>query len=91
MDPFMPLPLDPSHILLTDEDLTNRFLYHPPRNADDRLRHTLISERTLELAKFLRDVVPHSRELSQALTDLENCRMHANQGVACNHDKLPPA
>lgn len=73
----------------TDTELTDRFLYHSPTPEAAR-RHKLVSETTLELAKTLRDLVPASRGQSLALTALEEVRMWANQGIACNHDKLEP-
>lgn len=65
----------------TDQELENRFNYHAPGTAA-RERHKIVTERTLDLAKTLRNVVPDSRGLSLALTALEECRMWANQGIA---------
>lgn len=83
----MPQPL--AKVAHTDAELEGRFRYHPPTNDDQRQRHHLVSEKTLELAKLLRDVCPPSRGLSLALTELELVRMWANQAIATNHDLLP--
>lgn len=70
-----------------DQELADRFRYHPPTPAA-RSAHDIVTDETLALAKKLRDIVPESRGLSLALTSLEEVRMWANQGIATNHDKL---
>lgn len=73
----------------SDAELEGRFRYHPPTTDDQRLRHTLVSEKTLELAKLLRDICPDGRDLSLALTYLEEVRMRGNAAIATNHAALP--
>ena len=71
----------------TDEELADRFSYHAP-TTEAHTRHRAINDETLRLAKILRDLVPAGRQQSLALTKLEEVRMWANSGIACNHDKL---
>lgn len=66
---------------LTDEELTNRFVYHAPTD-ENKVRHAEITKLCLELAKRLRDICPEGRNLSIALTELESVRMRANAAVA---------
>lgn len=66
-----------------DEDLENRFLYHKPA-GDAVAKHAQVSELTLELAKRLRDICPDGRNLSLAMTHLEDVRMRANAAIACD-------
>jgi hypothetical protein len=67
----------------TDQDLENRFRYHRP-DADAIARHGKVTELTLALAKELRDLCPDGRNLSLALTHLEDVRMRANAAIACD-------
>lgn len=71
---------------LTDEQLErleNSFTYHPP--AEDQIpRYQEIRRRAKEFAKFLMMTCPPSRELSLALTALEDCVMRANRAIALN-------
>lgn len=65
----------------TTEELQNRFLYHRP-SPEAAQTHALISARTYELACWLVEVLPEGRDLSLALTHLEDCRMRANAALA---------
>lgn len=55
----------------TDTELENRFRFHqgPPTRA---VKHVKVTELTLSLAKELRDLIPEGRNLSLALTHLED-------------------
>lgn len=67
----------------TDAELENRFRYHkgpPSRNV----KHDAVTEKTLALAKELRDLLPPGRNLALALTHLEDVRMRANAALACD-------
>ena len=67
----------------TDTELENRFRYHrPTRSAIEE--HAIVNETTLALAKALRDICPEGRNLSLALTHLEDVRMRANAAIACD-------
>lgn len=59
----------------------NDFTYHPPR-PDQVPIYNAIRERGLDFAQYLVDVVPDGRELSLALTALEDVVMRANSGIA---------
>jgi len=63
------------------EDLKQRFAYHKPTTevsvAQDQVR-----TRCFELALFLNDMVPDSRELSLALADLERVMFWGTEGIA---------
>jgi len=67
---------------LTDEQLENRFLYHPPQKDETVKLHQEVSLLTLQMAKTIRNTTAHTREQSLALTCLEEVRMRWNQAVA---------
>ncbi len=67
----------------TDDELRNRFLYHKADAAATAL-HQWVSHVTLVLAQELRDRCPAGRNLSLALTALEDVRMRANAAIACD-------
>ena len=68
----------------TDDELRNRFIYHPPPNKERIDAHARVSEHCLLLAMDLRDTCPPGRNLSLALTHLEDVRMRANAALACD-------
>lgn len=68
----------------TDPELEGRFRYHPPKTASRVKKHEAVTERTLALAKELRDICPNGRNLAIALTALEEVRMRANAALACD-------
>ena len=68
----------------TDEELQNRFLFHRPPNQARVRAHAAVSSLTHELAMKIRDLVPEGRNLSLALTHLEDVRMRANAALACD-------
>lgn len=68
---------------MTDYDeLANRHAYHAPANTTIVNLHEAVRRRTFELAEWLSDTLPESREKSQALTDVDNAMLHANAAVA---------
>lgn len=68
-----------------DDEILHRFSYHPPR-PELKQAERYQSLRTLFriLADDLVRAVPPGRELSLALTKLEEASMHANSGIARN-------
>lgn len=70
----------------TDADLENRFRYHKPPNQERIQAHAVISEFCLGLATQIRDLCPEGRNLSLALTHLEDVRMRANAALACDSE-----
>jgi len=66
----------------TDADLRKRFFYHPPRDDQAVANHKTVSTLTYELAVTLVAICPPGRNLSLALTALEDVRMRANSAIA---------
>ena len=64
-------------------DLKNRFTYHKPKNSQPE-RYEKIRNAALEFANLLVENCPESRELSLALTNLEQSCMWANASIARN-------
>lgn len=67
----------------TKKDLQNRFTYHPPMPGQPD-RYLAIRDEANCLAHDLCDRCPKSRELSLALTKLEECVMWAIAAIARN-------
>ena len=72
------------------DGLENRFTYHAP-DKDKRMagmnqgeRYTALRERGYDLAKFIEELSPSSREQSLAITKLEECIFWANAAIARN-------
>jgi len=63
-------------------DLENRFTYHDPKGMEVSNRYILIRITALEMATIIVGNSPKSREQSLALTNLEQCVMWANAGIA---------
>jgi hypothetical protein len=73
------------------KDLTNRFTFHPVVHVEGRApedqqarKHTAIRTRALDYAVFLDGRCPDSRELSLAITKLQEVVFWANAAIACN-------
>lgn len=62
--------------------LENRFGYHPPTRPSIVDQHQEIRNRCFVLAQRFTELIPESRELSLALTKLEEVMFWANAGVA---------
>lgn len=63
--------------------IENNFTYHAPK-AGQPERYTLIRDTAKQLALLLGEQCPSSRELSLALTKLEESVMWANAAIARN-------
>lgn len=63
-------------------DLENRFIFHPATNEDTRDRHERVRSICLATAEILTAIVPEGRELSLAITKLEETMFWANAGIA---------
>lgn len=63
--------------------VVNDFKFHP---ATDKTgpEHASVRAKLFEVAEFLCELVPDGRELSLALTKLEEAMMWANAGIARN-------
>lgn len=64
------------------DELRKRFFFHKPRDQQAVANHELVSELTHALALQLVDICPEGRNLSLALTALEDVRMRANAAIA---------
>lgn len=63
-------------------DLENRFTYHPPRDDDDVELYRKIRQAGLQFALVVDAAAKESRELSLAITHIEDAVMWANAAVA---------
>jgi hypothetical protein len=68
---------------LTSDDLRNRFTHHPPK-GDQAERYEKVRSSALSFANLLTENCPPSRELSLALTNLEQAVFWANASIARN-------
>lgn len=64
-------------------ELNNRFTYHAPKDNQPQ-RYEMIRAKANDLAFRLSEFCPSSRELSLALTKLEECAFWANASIARN-------
>ena len=71
------------HCSATLEDIENRFTYHPP-HGDQAERYEEIRFQMRATAEFIAARCPWGRELSLALTHLQEASMWANAAIACN-------
>ena len=68
-----------------EKDYINRFTYHPPKaELNQAERYTGIRDKGKILALYLLEQCPESRELSLAITKLEEAVMWANAAIARN-------
>ncbi len=75
----IPYPLNEEDM----ERLEENFTYHPPLPAYNQTeRYADLRERCRRLAVHLMEQCPRSRELSLALTNLEQVAMWANSAIA---------
>jgi hypothetical protein len=65
----------------TNEELYNRFHYLSP-SVEGAERHRTLSHEFETLALLVRDTMPAGRELSIAMTKLEEAKFWASAGVA---------
>lgn len=63
-------------------DLENRFTYHPPRDAVDVELYQKIRLAGLQFALAIDESAKESRELSLAITHIEEAVMWANAAIA---------
>lgn len=79
--PSEPLWPPDSEIGPVEEDVINRFTYHPP-TSDQLPRYGYLRAAFRDLALGLVHNCPESRERSLALTNLEIAAMFANASIA---------
>lgn len=63
-------------------EVASRFAYHKPSTEDVIEKHAAIRGNCSDLAFTLMALCPESRELSLALTNLDQVCMYANAAVA---------
>lgn len=68
---------------MTDEELEDRFTYHPPKDGQP-LKYEALRGSGLFMAKGIIALAPDSRERSIALTKVEEAVMWANAAIARN-------
>lgn len=66
-----------------NDELTKRFTYHAPKGTQAE-RYGMIRDVAHKFASLLEEACPESRELSLALTNLEQAVMWANASIARN-------
>ena len=64
-------------------DVNNIFRYHAPKPGQQE-KYEALRAKVKELAELMGELVPESRELSVARTELETAIMWANAGIARN-------
>jgi hypothetical protein len=70
------------------DDLEKRFTYHKPFGTQPQ-RYEALRAKAKELAAMIIISCPASREMSLALTKLEECSMWANASIARNETPPP--
>lgn len=68
---------------MTQEQLDNNFVYHAPK-GDQTERYQKLRDKAKELAEFLNELCPESREKAVAFTQLETAMFWANASIARN-------
>jgi hypothetical protein len=69
--------------MLSDEELANRFTYHPPTTGQPE-KYEMIRKIAHSYATVLNELVPDSREKSLAMTHLDEVVFWAIAGIARN-------
>jgi len=93
-DPLGPMPEQADDVLTdgtltriylkpTNDDLHNRFTYHPPSEAGVA-KHEMLAGAFTDLAILVRDLCPQGDDLNTALRDLEAAKMRASAAIARN-------
>lgn len=65
-----------------NDDINNRFDFHPATTAEKRGDHGSVRNACAELARFINEHVPDGREKSLAITKLEEAMFWANAAIA---------
>lgn len=66
---------------MTNEELSTRFTYHPPRDGQPQIYET-IRAAALSFATLINELTPESREQSLAFTSLDEVVFWANSSIA---------
>lgn len=73
---------------MDNNDLINRFRFHPATTEEKKDAHASVRNQCLELALHLNSVVPDGREKSLMMTHLEEVMLWGNAGLARNNRAL---
>ena len=65
--------------------LDNNFMFHTPK-GDQAERHAFLRDKAKELAELMSHLCPPSRELSLAITNLEQAMFWANSSISRNEN-----
>lgn len=71
---------------MKSDDLKNRFTYHPPTSDEKVESYMAIRDLAFRFAGLLDNLCPDSRELSLAITKLEEVVFWANASIARHED-----
>lgn len=75
---------------MSPDDIHHRFAYHPPRSESRKDYHQNVREGVERLAMSWAGNLPHGRELSLAITKLEEAMFWANAALARAEDPDAP-
>lgn len=70
------------HARAWDDDIENRFAYHKPSSETVANTHSEMREKCRTLAHHMNNNCPPGKELSLAITKLEEAMMWANAAIA---------
>ena len=65
-----------------NDDLRARFEHHPPTSPEVEMAHGQTRANFYQLAEWVDELLPNSREKSLALTALDLAAMHTNAAIA---------
>ncbi|WP_330435935.1 MULTISPECIES: Acb2/Tad1 domain-containing protein [Streptomyces] len=68
--------------MLTSDELTRRFTYHPPATPERAVAHATMRGACAGLAATIVDLCPAGREQALAITKLEEAMFWANAAIA---------
>lgn len=72
---------------ISDEELGNRFIYHPPKDPSRQKSHERVRSYLLQMATEFNDTLPEGREKSLVITKLEEAMFWANAALARHGDE----
>lgn len=67
---------------ISEEDLRNRFNYHPPRDQSDVAVHEDVRNELHGVAQTMNSLLPDGREKSVVMTKIEEAMFWANAALA---------
>lgn len=69
---------------MTNEDLTNRFMYHKPPNNSVANKYEDVRFKLFAVVKEILELTPESRESALFVTKMEEAMFWANAAIARN-------